>query len=95
MELEDLVRDFMAVSGLKTGCIRTDNEFTASTAFKAFCKEHLITYTPSAAYMHTMQARAEGAVRICKEHVCCILKSSNAQACFWPFALLHFCCTYN
>eukprot|EP00961_Rhodomonas_salina_P220743 2984236-Rhodomonas_salina.1 len=61
MEQEDLVRDFIAVSGLKIGRIRTDNEFTASTVFKAFCKEHLITYAPSAAYTHTMQARAEGA----------------------------------
>eukprot|EP00961_Rhodomonas_salina_P158868 2138805-Rhodomonas_salina.1 len=63
MEPEDLGRDSIAVSGLKIGCIRTDNEFTASTAFKAFCKEHLITYAPSAAYTHTimMQARAEGA----------------------------------
>eukprot|EP00961_Rhodomonas_salina_P153129 2061737-Rhodomonas_salina.2 len=41
-----------------------------------------------------MQAHAEGAVLICKDHVCCLLKSSNAPARFWPFALLHFCCTY-
>eukprot|EP00961_Rhodomonas_salina_P127993 1725052-Rhodomonas_salina.1 len=95
MEPEDLVSYFITVSGLKIGRIRADNEFTASTAFKAFCKEHLITYAPSAAYTHTMQARAEGAVRICKEHVHCLLKSSNAPARFWPFALLHFCRTYN
>eukprot|EP00961_Rhodomonas_salina_P182803 2468129-Rhodomonas_salina.1 len=42
-----------------------------------------------------MQARAEGAVRICKDHVLCLIKSSNAPARFWPFALLHFCRTYN
>eukprot|EP00961_Rhodomonas_salina_P197098 2660254-Rhodomonas_salina.1 len=42
-----------------------------------------------------MQARAEGAVRICKEHVHCLLKASNAPARFWPFALLHWCQIYN
>eukprot|EP00961_Rhodomonas_salina_P177276 2390636-Rhodomonas_salina.1 len=42
-----------------------------------------------------MQARAEGAVRICKEHVRCLLKASNAPARFWPFALLHWCRIYN
>eukprot|EP00961_Rhodomonas_salina_P130912 1762271-Rhodomonas_salina.2 len=42
MEQEDLICDFIAVSGLKIGCICTDNEFTASTEFKAFCKEHFI-----------------------------------------------------
>eukprot|EP00961_Rhodomonas_salina_P213778 2887119-Rhodomonas_salina.1 len=53
MEQEDLVRDFITVSGLKIGCIRTDNKFMASTVFKAFCKGSMITYAPSAAYMHT------------------------------------------
>eukprot|EP00961_Rhodomonas_salina_P190485 2570099-Rhodomonas_salina.2 len=44
-----------------------------------------------------MQARAEGTVRICKEHVQCLLKASKALARFWPFALqgLHFCSIYN
>eukprot|EP00961_Rhodomonas_salina_P156667 2109530-Rhodomonas_salina.1 len=50
---------------------------------------------PSVAYTHTMQARAEGAVRICKEHIRCLLKASNAPPQFWPFALLHFCHVYN
>eukprot|EP00961_Rhodomonas_salina_P284578 3846322-Rhodomonas_salina.1 len=62
MEQEDLVRDFITVSGLKIGHIHTDNEFTASTAFKAFCKASMITYSPSAAYTHTMQVQVEGAV---------------------------------
>eukprot|EP00961_Rhodomonas_salina_P302911 3941021-Rhodomonas_salina.1 len=93
MELEDLVRDFITVSGLQIGSIHTDNEFTASTVFKVFCKASMITYSPSAAYTH--QALAEGAVQICKDHVCCLLKSSNTPARFWPFNLLHFCCTYN
>eukprot|EP00961_Rhodomonas_salina_P134114 1804286-Rhodomonas_salina.1 len=50
---------------------------------------------PSVAYTYTMQEREEGAVRICKEHVRCLLKASNAPQLFWPFALLHFCRVYN
>eukprot|EP00961_Rhodomonas_salina_P074768 1004083-Rhodomonas_salina.1 len=72
-----------------------DNEFTASAKFTAFCKKLGMVLCPSASYTHTMQARAEGAVLICKEHVRCLLKASNAQARFWPFALLNFCRTYN
>lgn len=95
MEPEDLLRDFLSVSAIKIGKIRTNNEFTSSSAFTAFCKKRNIVLCPSVAYTHTMQARAEGAVRICKEHVWCLLRSSNAPPRFWPFALLHFCRTYN
>eukprot|EP00961_Rhodomonas_salina_P174581 2354896-Rhodomonas_salina.1 len=59
MEPEGLLRDFLSVLNLQIGKIRTDNEFTASTKFKAFCQKRAMC--PSAAYMHTMQARAEGA----------------------------------
>eukprot|EP00961_Rhodomonas_salina_P077184 1035088-Rhodomonas_salina.1 len=90
-EQEILLREFLLVTGLKIGKVRTDNEFTASSNFQAFCKKRDITLCPSVAYTHTMQARAEGAVLICKEHVRCLLKSSNAPPHFWPFALLHFC----
>eukprot|EP00961_Rhodomonas_salina_P028376 383031-Rhodomonas_salina.1 len=59
-EPEVLLQEFLA--------LLTDNEFTASSTFKAFCyKRNIITH-PSVAYTHTMQALAEGAVRICKEH---------------------------
>eukprot|EP00961_Rhodomonas_salina_P158522 2133658-Rhodomonas_salina.1 len=94
-EQEILLQEFLSVTGLKIGKVRTDNEFTASSTFQAFCKKRDITLCPSVAYTHTMQARAEGAVRICKEHVRCLLKSSNALPRFWPFALLHFCWVYN
>jgi hypothetical protein len=60
-----------------------------------FCRKRDISLCPAVAYTHTMQALAEGAVRICKEHVLCLLKASNAPARFWLFALLHFCRTYN
>eukprot|EP00961_Rhodomonas_salina_P296950 3936809-Rhodomonas_salina.1 len=39
MEPEDLLLDFLSVSNLKIGKIRTDNKFTASTKFKAFCEK--------------------------------------------------------
>eukprot|EP00961_Rhodomonas_salina_P171583 2313481-Rhodomonas_salina.2 len=42
-----------------------------------------------------MQARAEGAVRICRDKVRVSLKASNAPPRFWPFVLMHFCRTYN
>jgi hypothetical protein len=69
MEPEELLRDFLSISGVKIGKIRVDGEFDASAAFKAFCKRRSIELCPATAYNHTMQARAEGAVRICKEHV--------------------------
>eukprot|EP00961_Rhodomonas_salina_P114577 1541454-Rhodomonas_salina.1 len=81
MEPEDLLLDFLSVSNLKIGKIRTDNEFTTSTKFKAFCKKRSMVLCPSAAYTHTMQARAEGAVNICKNQVRCFLKASNSPAC--------------
>eukprot|EP00961_Rhodomonas_salina_P224878 3040114-Rhodomonas_salina.1 len=68
-EPEKLLLEFLAVTELKIGQLWTDNEFTACSTFKVFCKKLDITLMPSVAYMHTMQARAEGAVRICKEHV--------------------------
>ena len=42
-----------------------------------------------------MNARAENAVRICKEHVRCALKKAYAPLTFWPWALTTFCRTYN
>mmetsp|Transcript_18099 Transcript_18099/g.36559 ORF Transcript_18099/g.36559 Transcript_18099/m.36559 type:complete len:114 (-) Transcript_18099:47-388(-) len=38
MEPEELLRDFLSVSGVKIGKIRVDGEFDASSAFKAFCE---------------------------------------------------------
>eukprot|EP00961_Rhodomonas_salina_P170018 2291193-Rhodomonas_salina.1 len=39
MEPEELLHNFLSVSNLKIGKIRTDNEFTASAKFTAFCKK--------------------------------------------------------
>eukprot|EP00961_Rhodomonas_salina_P151988 2046140-Rhodomonas_salina.1 len=94
-EPEELLREFLTVTQIKVGQLRTDNEFTTSSTFKVFFKKLSINMCPSVAYTHTMQAREEGAVRICKEHVLCLLMASNAPPRFWPFALLHFCRVYN
>jgi len=42
-----------------------------------------------------MQARAEGAVRITKEHVRCLLKHAHMPYRFWPWALTQFCRVFN
>jgi hypothetical protein len=95
LEPEELLRDFLSVTGVKIGKIRVDGEFDCSEAFKAFCRKRAIEICPATAYNHTMQARVEGAVRICKEHVRCLLKQSNLPPRFWPFALMHFCRLFN
>ena len=48
----------------------------------------------TAAYTHTFNARAEGAVRIVKEHMRCLLRRANLPRRFWPYAMLHFCRVY-
>eukprot|EP00961_Rhodomonas_salina_P276332 3733019-Rhodomonas_salina.1 len=95
MQPEELLEEFLTLTNIKVGNVCVDNEFPALSTFEVFCKKCHIVLCLSAAYTHTMQARAEGAVRICKEHVCCLLKASNAPACFWSFALLHWCRIYN
>lgn len=72
-------------SGIAIPCQVTASSFLGLSSF--LC--------PSVAYTHIMQARAECAVRICKEHVRRLLKSSNAPPRFWPFALMHFRRMYN
>ena len=65
---QDILRDFLATSGIKVGKVLVDCEFE-STAFSAFCKSKGISICMATAYNHTMQAKIEGAIRICKEHV--------------------------
>eukprot|EP00961_Rhodomonas_salina_P149029 2006185-Rhodomonas_salina.1 len=54
-----------------------------------------IVICPTAGYQHMMQARAEGAVRITKEHVRCMLKHSGMPFKFWPWAVVQFCRIFN
>jgi hypothetical protein len=84
-EPEDLIHDFMTLTGIKVGHIRADGagEFARSSTFKAYCKRHNIVIEEVPAYTHTFNARVEGAIRICKD-----------KRRFWPDALLHWCRTY-
>jgi len=70
-------------------------ELSRSESFKIWCASRNITCCPTAGYNHTMQARAEGAIRITKEHVRCMLKHSNMPYQFWPWALVQFCRIFN
>ena len=49
---------------------------------------------PVAEYTHTFNAKAEGAVRIVKEHMRCLLRRANLPRRFWPYAMMHFCRIY-
>ena len=66
-----------------------------SESFKLWCANRDIVICATAGYNHTMQARAEGAVRITKEHIRCLLKTANMPFSFWPWALTQFCRIYN
>eukprot|EP00961_Rhodomonas_salina_P044906 603164-Rhodomonas_salina.1 len=78
MNPEDLLWEFLSLTRFKIGKILVDGEFVASSAFEAFCEKRNMVLCPAVAYNHMMQAREKGAVRTCKEHVRCLLKSSNA-----------------
>jgi hypothetical protein len=86
-EPESLIHEFMTLTSLKIDCIRYDGaaELAKSATFKAFCVNNRIAMEETAAYTHTFNARAEGAVRIVKEHM---------RRRFWPYAMLHFCLVY-
>ena len=95
-EPESLIHEFMTLTRLQIDCIRYDGaaEFAKSATFKAFCVNNRIAMEETAAYTHTFNARAEGAVRIVKEHMRCLLRRANLPRRFWPYAMLHFCRIY-
>ncbi len=71
---EDLLHEFLTMSRLKISTIRFDgaSEFGKSSSFIAYYTQHDIVRDPLASYTHIQNARAEGAIRICKEHVRCL-----------------------
>ena len=82
----------MTLTRLKIDCIRYDSaaEFAKSATFKAFCVNNRIAMEETAAYTHTFNARAEGAVRIVKNTcgVCYAAQTSHV-------AFGHIqCCTF-
>jgi hypothetical protein len=68
---EDLLHEFLTMSHLKISTIRFDdaNEFGKSSSLIASCTHHDIVREPLVSYTHIQNARSEGAIRICKEHV--------------------------
>jgi hypothetical protein len=95
-EPEDLIHDFITLTGIKVGHVRADGagEFARSSTFKAYCTRHNIVIEEVPAYTHTFNARVQGAIRICKDKVRAFLRRANMPHRFWPDALLHWCRTY-
>jgi hypothetical protein len=93
---EDLLHEFLTMSRLKISTIRFDgaSEFGKSSSFISYCTQHDIVRESLASYTHIQNARSEGAIRICKEHVRCFLRSVNMTHRFWPDALCHFYLLY-
>jgi hypothetical protein len=90
------LHEFLTMSRLKISTVRLDgaSEFGKSSSFIAYCTQHDIVLAPLASCTHIQNARAEGAIKICKEHVRCLLRSANLPRRFWPDALRHFCHLY-
>ena len=59
-----------------------------------YSTHHDIVRESLTSYTHIQNAKAEGAIRICKEHVRYLLRSANMAHRFWPDALCHFCLLY-
>ena len=79
---------------ISTICFDGASEFGKSSSFIAYCEEHDIVMEPVAGYTHDQNARAEGAIRICKENVRCLLRAASMPRRFWPDAVRHFCRLY-
>jgi hypothetical protein len=45
---------------------------------------------PVAHYTRIQNARTENAIRVAKEHIRYLLRTSNLPKIFWPYALMHF-----
>ena len=84
------------MTGIRISSIRMDGagEFRKSTSYTAYCKLHDILIEEVPVYTHTFDARAEGAMRICKEKVRALLRRANMPRRFLPDALLHWLRTY-
>ena len=66
-------------------------ELGQSDHFKSWAKAKGAVLCPTVNYNHTLNFQSECYVRITKEHLRCMLLSSNAPKRLWPFALQRFC----
>lgn len=91
------LQQFMDLTGLCFRSIRHNDaaEFARSATFRAWAESVHAVLEQVAGYKHTLNWKAEGAVRIAKEHVRCLLRSANMQCRFWPWAVTHWHRTYN
>ncbi len=85
---EDLLHEFLTMSRLTISSIRFDgaSEFGKRSFFITYCTQHDIVRESLASYTHIQYVRAEGVIRICKEHVRCLLRSANLPRRFCPDA---------
>jgi hypothetical protein len=76
---KDLLHEFLTMSRLKISTIRFDggSEFSKSSSFIAYCTQYDIVREPLTSYTHIQNARVEGAIRIYKAYVRCLLRSAN------------------
>jgi len=66
-------------------------EFGQSDHFKLRAKSKGAVLCPTVNYNHTLNSKSECYVRLTKEHLRCMLLSSNAPRRLWPFALQPCC----
>ncbi len=92
-EPESLIHEFMTLTRFKIDCIRYDGaaEFAKSATFKAFCVNNRIAMEETAAYTHTNNARAEGAVVRIVKNTCGVCYA--AQTSHVTFGHMQ-CCTF-
>jgi len=85
----ELIQEFQNYSGIQVRSIRFDiaMEFGQSFHFKSWAKTKGAVMCPTSNH----NIKSECYVRITKEHLRCMLLSSNAPRHMWPFALQHFC----
>ena len=90
---QELIQEFLDVSGVSVRSIRFDNamEFGKSDRFRSWAKAKGAILCPTVDYNHTLNSKSESYVRITKEHLRCMLRSSHAPRRLWPFAIQHFC----
>ena len=89
----ELIQEFLDVAGVSVRSIRFDNamEFGKSDRFRSWAKAKGAILCPTVDYNHTLNSKSESYVRITKEHLRCMLRSSHAPRRLWPFAIQHFC----
>jgi len=75
----ELIQEFLNYSGIQVRSIRFDNamEFGQSDHFKSWAKVKGAVLCPTVNYNHTLSSESECNVRITKEHLRCILLSTN------------------